>query len=227
MSSLMSYLTAFGLASGAGGKACIPVLLLGAFHYTEYFELSERFAWIANPAVMIVLGVLVIAEIIVDSSPELGEYADLVGYLPKAAAGFIAFAAATGTVDQSLVELGASGLLGSGTATAAHWLRNRVRRPIREYAEDVHEGVGRAASVGEAGVSAVVAGGAVISPIVALVFLAVLVVVALMVVRMLDRRRVPCVHCEQPIRPGAIVCIHCGREQKELAAAAEGAAGTG
>ncbi len=63
MESLMTYMAAFGLASGAGAKAVIPVLALGAFSYTPYFELSQRFAWIADPAVMIVLGVLVFVEI--------------------------------------------------------------------------------------------------------------------------------------------------------------------
>ena len=57
MPSLMSYLTGFGLASGVGAKAAIPVLMLGGLHYTEWFELSERFAWIASPPVMIVLAV--------------------------------------------------------------------------------------------------------------------------------------------------------------------------
>jgi len=211
MSPLMSYLTAFGLASGVGVKAFIPVLALGAFHHTGYFVLSDRWAWIASPAVMVVLAVLVLAEILVDSIPELGELSDTVAYLPKMVVGFIAFAAATGTVDQSLLELTGSGLLGTGTAAAAHWMRNGVRRPIRDYVEDVHEGVSRTAS--EAGVSAVVTGGAIVSPVVGLVLLAVLAGAALMVARALDRRRVPCVHCAEPIRPGAVICVHCGREQ--------------
>ena len=33
---------------------------------------------------MVVLAVLVIVELVVDSSPELGQYADTVEYLPKA-----------------------------------------------------------------------------------------------------------------------------------------------
>jgi len=217
MQTLMSYLTGFGLASGAGAKAAIPVLLLGALHYTEWFELSERFAWIASPPVMIVLGVLVIVEIAVDSSPELAEYADFAAYLPKAAAGFIAFAAATGDVDQSLLELGGSGLLGATTASAAHYLRNRVRRPFRHFAEDLHQSIPRSASLGEAGVSAVVAGGAVVAPVLGLVLLAVVVVVAIAIAEAVDRRRVACIRCGQPIRPGALVCIHCKAEQKQSA----------
>ena len=50
MESLMTIMAAFGLSAGAGAKAFIPVLALGAFSYTSYFELSERFAWVADPA---------------------------------------------------------------------------------------------------------------------------------------------------------------------------------
>ena len=43
---------------------------------------------------------------------------------------------------------------GGGTAAGVHWLRNQVRRPFRDLAEDAHESVGRFASLGEAGASA-------------------------------------------------------------------------
>ena len=149
-------MSAFGLAGGAGAKAFIPLLLLGGFHYTPYFELGERFAWIASPQVLVVLGVLVVLEILVDSVPELGEYSDIVAYLPKVVAGFIAFAAATGSLDESLVQLGVSGALGGGTAAGVHWVRNQIRRPFREVAETLHGGAARAARVGEAGISGIV-----------------------------------------------------------------------
>ena len=89
MESLMTYMAAFGLAAGAGAKAAIPVLALGAFSYTPYFELTERFAWIADPLVMAILGVLVVIEIVVDSHPDLGRFSDFASYLPKVVAGFI------------------------------------------------------------------------------------------------------------------------------------------
>ncbi len=215
MGSLMSYLTAFGLAGGAGAKAFIPVLALGAFHYTEYFELSERFVWVSSPPVMAVLAVLVIAEIIVDANPELGEFAETLEYLPKLAAGFIAFAAATGNVDDSMLKLSASGLLGGATAGAVHWLRNQIRRPFRAYLEDLHGAPGKLATAGEVGASATAAIGAMVQPILALMLFAVIVIAALMMARAIDRRRVPCVHCGAEIRPRAMVCQHCKRDQKE------------
>jgi len=209
----MTYLAGFGLASAAGAKAFIPVLLLGGLHYTKYVELSEGFRWIADPAVMVVLGILVILEIVVDAHPDLGRYADTVSYLPKFAAGFIGFAAAVGTVDENLLALGASGLLGGGTATGVNWVRNMVRRPFRDAAEHLHEGVGKAASLSEAGASATLAGTAVVAPPLSLLLVGVLTIGALAVARSIDSRRKECIHCGEPIRPAALVCPHCGREQ--------------
>ncbi len=216
MAPLMSYMAAFGLATGAGAKAFIPLFALGAFHYTSLFELSERWQWIADPVVMAVFAVLIVVEIVVDAHPELGRFADLAAYLPKFVAGFIAFAAATGEVDGSLVSLGASGVLGGGTASGVHWLRNQIRRPFRDAAEHLHDAVGKTASLAEAGTSVTVSGAALVAPPLALVAALVLAAAALAVTRRVDRRRVPCVHCASPIRPGAAVCVHCGRMQHQV-----------
>ena len=90
MESLMTYMAAFGIAAGAGAKAFIPILALGVFSYTQYFALADRFAWIADPLVMVALAVLVVVEIVVDAHPDLGRFSDVVAYLPKVVAGFLA-----------------------------------------------------------------------------------------------------------------------------------------
>jgi len=212
----MTLLAGFGLASSAGAKAFIPVLLLGGLHHTKYFELSDRFLWIADPAVMIVLGVLVVLEIVVDAHPDLGQYSDIVSYLPKFAAGFIGFAAAVGTLDQNLTAFAGSGLLGGGTAVGVNWLRNKVRQPFRDAAEHLHGGVGKAASLSEAGASATVAGTAVLAPPLSLLMVGGFAVAAVSVSRSIDNRRKACIHCGEPIRTAAIVCPHCRRDQVEV-----------
>ena len=217
MESLMTYMAAFGIAAGAGAKAFIPILLLGGFSYTPYFELADRFAWIADPLVMTVLGVLVVVEILVDAHPDLGRFSDAAAYLPKVVAGFLAFAAVTGRLDGDLASLSSSGIFGGGTAAGVHWLRNRVRRPFRDLAEDAHGSVGKLASVTEAGASATLAGTALVAPPLAMVGLAGLVVGGVAISRAADRRRSACIHCGEPIRPGAVVCPTCRREQVEPA----------
>jgi len=217
METLMTYLTAFGLASGAGGKAAIPVLALGVFHYTPYFELSERFEWIASPLVMIILAVLMVTEILVDAHPDLGQYSDVAAYLPKITAGFIAFAAVTGEVDDSLIKLVASGVLGSLTATGATWLRNKFRCPIRDHGEDLHDSIGKMASIGESGLVATLSSAFILVPVVGLVILGTTGASGWLLSRKLDSRRTPCVFCGQPVRPGALICPYCQKEQSESA----------
>lgn len=209
METLTTYMAAFGIAAGAGAKAFIPILALGAFSYTSYFELSARFAWIADPVVMAVLAVLVIAEIAVDAHPDLGRFSDVVSYLPKVVAGFIAFAAVTGNLDEDLVQLGTSGVLGGGTAAGVHWIRNQVRRPFRDLAEDAHESVGKLASLGEAGASATLAGTAIVAPPLSALAAVGLIAVAAKTKNAAEGRRVACTHCGEPVRPGALVCPHC------------------
>lgn len=213
METLMTYMAAFGLATGAGAKAFIPVLALGAFHYTPYFELTERFIWVADPMVMGILGVLVVLEIVVDSHPDLGRFSDIVSYLPKIVAGFIGFAAVTGRLDSNVAQLGASGVLGGGTAAGVHWLRNKVRQPYRDFAEDTHESAGKLASLSEAGASAALSGSAMIVPPVSMALALAMVGGSAVVARRVDAKRVPCNHCGEPVRPGALVCPHCRREQ--------------
>ncbi len=213
METLMTYMAAFGLATGAGAKAFIPIFALGAFHYTPYFELSGRFAWIADPLVMGIIAVLVVLEIAVDSHPDLGRFSDLVSYLPKIVAGFIGFAAVTGQLDPDVAQLGASGVLGGGTAAGIHWLRNKARRPFREIAEDTHESVGKVASLSEAGASVALSGSALVVPPVSMILAFAFVGGSVLVARRSESRRVACAHCGEPIRPGALVCVHCKREQ--------------
>jgi hypothetical protein len=213
METLMTYMAAFGLATGAGAKAFIPIFALGAFHYTPYFELSGRFAWIADPLVMGIIAVLVVLEIAVDSHPDLGRFSDLVSYLPKIVAGFIGFAAVTGQLDPDVAQLGASGVLGGGTAAGIHWLRNKARQPFREVAEDTHESVGKVASLSEAGASAALSGSALVVPPVSMILAVAFVGGSVLVARRSEARRVACSHCGEPIRPGALVCVHCKREQ--------------
>jgi hypothetical protein len=213
METLTTYMAAFGLATGAGAKAFIPILALGGFHYTPYFELSPRFQWISDPLVMTILGVLVVLEIVVDAHPDLGRFSDHVAYLPKIVAGFIGFAAVTGQLNDNIVQLGSSGVLGAGTAAGVHWLRNKARLPFRDFAEDTHETAGKFASLSEAGASASLAGTAVVAPPISAVLAAVLIGGSVLIAKKVDAHRVPCTHCGEPIRPGALVCVHCKTEQ--------------
>ena len=147
---LMSILTAAGLAGASGHRAFIPVLGLGALHHyaamtveagkEPFFALSESFAWVADPVVMSVLGVLAVVEILAEMNPDVPELVNLAGKLPKAAAGFIATAALVGTLNENAMLLGASGLLGGAGALTVDSLRAQVKSNLDEPLADASDG---------------------------------------------------------------------------------------
>jgi ribosomal protein L32 len=55
----------------------------------------------------------------------------------------------------------------------------------------------------------------VLVPPLSLVLAFALGVSALVVARTVERRRVACSSCGEQIRPGALVCIHCGADQND------------
>jgi hypothetical protein len=93
-------------------------------------------------------------------------------------------------------------------------LRNRIRRPFREVAETAHEGVGRLASVGEAGASALVSGTAVLVPPVAVAGVGAALAAGALAVRAVDRSRRRCPSCGQTLHADALVCPSCRTEQQ-------------
>ena len=164
---------------GAGGRAALVVLGLGLFHYTEYFQLSDPYLWIASPPVLAVVGVLALVEILADMSPDFSELSDLAGYLPAAVAGFIALSAVTGGVDGSLLRLSLSGVLGGVTGVGIHWVRNKVSGAFRDASDVTVDGVHKTRSVGETALTAGVVGTSFVWPFLAMGILVAAVVFGL------------------------------------------------
>lgn len=207
MPSLLQICTAFGLAAGAGTRATIPVLALGFFHYTPYFKLSEQWIWIASPPVMVVLGALLLVEIWAVSHPEIGEYAEWASYAPALVAGFIAFAAATGSVDQSMLQLAASGILGGASSVAVRYAWHRIKR----HAEPVFEtgdGARKYVAWTELGTASALSAAAFTVP--ALGIAGILVGFSLMsALWWVLRPNRFCPSCGQPIHRRTLRCAHC------------------
>lgn len=134
---LMSYMMSFGLAAGAGSRACTVILGLGLFHHTEYFELSSTYAWIASFPVMLILAFFAILNILADCFPDISELNDILQYLPGLVGGFLAFAAATGSVDGDIMHLVVSGVLGGSISTGVRFVRNSLSDMSRELSADL------------------------------------------------------------------------------------------
>lgn len=95
MEMLLGIFSAFGLSASAGLNAYIPLLVVGviAHYFPNTLTLNQPWDLIANPWILILLGVLVIIEILADKIPAVNHINDLIQTFVRPAAGAIVFAA--------------------------------------------------------------------------------------------------------------------------------------
>jgi uncharacterized membrane protein len=129
MDVLLGVFTAFGLSASAGLNAYIPLLVVGVIaHYTDWITLSEPWDLLANPWVLIVLGILVIIEMLADKVPAVNHINDAIQTFVRPAAGAIAFAASANVItDISPVLALICGLLVAGSV---HAVKSVAVRPV-------------------------------------------------------------------------------------------------
>src|SRR3972149_11357709 len=108
MDVLLGIFTAFGLSASAGLNAYIPLLVVGVVaHYTDLITLNSPWDLLANPWILILLGVLVIIEMLADKVTAVNHINDIIQTVVRPAAGAIAFSAGAtgGTANISVVRL--------------------------------------------------------------------------------------------------------------------------
>ena len=94
MELLTGILSAFGLSSSAGLNAYIPLLVVGVVaHYTDWIKLESPWDTLANPWVLIVIGILLIVEMLADKIPAVNHINDAIQTVIRPAAGAVVFAA--------------------------------------------------------------------------------------------------------------------------------------
>lgn len=128
MDVLLGVFSAFGLSASAGLNAYIPLLVVGALaHYTDLIKLNTPWDTLANPWILILLGVLVIIEMVADKIPAVNHLNDAIQTFVRPAAGAVVFAASTNVVDgiHPVVAL-ACGLLVAG---GVHVAKSAAVRP--------------------------------------------------------------------------------------------------
>ncbi len=129
MELLLGVFSAFGLSASAGLNAYIPLLTIGviAHYFPNTLALSKPFDLIANPWILILLGILVIIEMVADKIPAVNHINDLIQTVVRPAAGAIAFAASANVITEvnPLLAL-ACGLLVAGSV---HTVKAAAVRP--------------------------------------------------------------------------------------------------
>lgn len=130
MEMLLGVFSAFGLSASAGLNAYIPLLVVGviAHYFPNALNLNQPWDLIANPWILILLGVLVIIEMLADKVPAVNHVNDIIQTLVRPAAGAVVFAASAKVITDinPLIAL-ACGLLVAG---GVHVAKSAVVRPI-------------------------------------------------------------------------------------------------
>ena len=129
MELLTGVMTAFGLSASAGLNAYIPLLVVGLLaRYTEFIKLSTPWDTLANPWILLLLGILVIIEMLADKVPAVNHINDVIQTVVRPVAGAVAFAASAQVVtDISPVLALAAGLLVAGSV---HAVKAGAVRPV-------------------------------------------------------------------------------------------------
>jgi hypothetical protein len=129
MEALFGIMTAFGLSASAGLNAYIPLLVVGVIaHYTDLIKLNPPFDVLANPWVLIVVGILLIIEMLADKIPAVNHINDIIQTGIRPAAGAIIFAASAHAITNVHPVIAIlCGLLAAGSV---HVVKSAAVRPV-------------------------------------------------------------------------------------------------
>ncbi len=128
LEALFGILSAFGLSASAGLNAYIPLLLVGVIaHYTDLIKLNPPFDTLANPWVLIVVGVLLIIEMLADKFPAVNHVNDAIQTVIRPTAGAIVFAASAHVITDLHPVIAI--LCGLFVAGSIHTVKAAVLRP--------------------------------------------------------------------------------------------------
>ena len=138
-------LSSLGLSGAAGLNAYIPLLVVGALARFGVIDLAAPYDLIAQPWVMLAVGVVGVLDFIGDKVPGVDHALHLAGGVVNTAAGAVLFAAQTGVADVPPALSLALGVLVSGGVHAARAAVRPVAtattgglgNPVVSVAEDV------------------------------------------------------------------------------------------
>ncbi|MEV7007584.1 DUF4126 domain-containing protein [Streptosporangium sp. NPDC051022] len=130
---MLAALTGLGLSTAAGLNAYIPLLVVGVLaNLTDQIRLPQEFAWLSNGWVLVIIGVLLLAEIVLDKVPVVDSVNDMIQTVVRPASGGVVFSAT-----EAAARLDGSSwmshnpwvgwVLGIGIALAVHLMKTTAR----------------------------------------------------------------------------------------------------
>lgn len=185
-------LTGLGLSAAAGLNAYIPLLVVGVLdRQTDLVRLPAEFSWLTSGWVLALLGVLLVAELVLDKVAVVDHVNDAVQTFVRPAAGGAVFAAtdAAARLDSSSF-MQDNPWLGWGLGIAVAFVVHLTKASVRPVVNLGTAGTGTpVVSAAEDGMSLGLSLLAILAPVAALILLAALAWFAYRLVRRLRRRR--------------------------------------
>ncbi|GGK48737.1 hypothetical protein Ppa06_05350 [Planomonospora parontospora subsp. parontospora] len=189
---MLAALTGLGLSTAAGLNAYIPLLVVGLLaNLTDHVRLPEEFAWLSNGWVLAIIGVLFLAEVVLDKVPVVDSVNDMVQTVVRPASGGVVFSATEAAArldgsDWMGANPWAGWVLGIGIALAVHVMKSAARPAVNASTAGVGAPVvSTVEDAGSLGISLI----AVFLPVLVLAVVAALALLSWRVVRAVRRRR--------------------------------------
>lgn len=189
---MLAALTGLGLSTAAGLNAYIPLLVVGLLaNFTDVVKLPPDYAWLTNGWVLAIIGVLLLAEMVLDKVPVVDHVNDMIQTAVRPAAGGVVFSAtqAAAQLDHSTwmtQNPWVSWVLGVGLALAVHVMKATARPVVNVSTAGMGAPVvSTVEDAGSLGMSLI----AVFFPVLVVVALIALAVPAWLMIRTLRRRR--------------------------------------
>ncbi|GAA4232010.1 hypothetical protein FHR32_005948 [Streptosporangium album] len=189
---MLAALTGLGLSTAAGLNAYIPLLVVGLIaNLTDRIRLPQEFAWLSNGWVLGIIGVLLLAEIVLDKVPVVDSVNDMIQTVVRPASGGVVFSAteAAARLDGSTWMSHSpwlSWVLGIGIALAVHVMKTTARPVVNVSTAGV--GAPVISTVEDAGALGMSLA-AIFLPVLVVVGVAVLALLAWWAIRKVRRRR--------------------------------------
>ncbi|RBQ20410.1 DUF4126 domain-containing protein [Spongiactinospora rosea] len=189
---MLATLTGLGLSTAAGLNAYIPLLVVGlAANFTDAVRLPEGYAWLAEWPVLLIIGVLLLAELALDKVPVVDHVNDIIQTAVRPAAGGVVFSATAAAAELEGSSWMADHpwvgwLLGIALALVVHLMKAAARPVVNATTAGVGAPVvSTVEDAGSVGISLV----ALFLPVLVVVVLLLLAVAAWWVIRAVRRRR--------------------------------------
>lgn len=97
---MLAALTGLGLSAAAGLNAYIPLLVVGGMaQFTDKITLPSEFGWLSSWWALSIIGVLLLAEIVLDKVPVVDSVNDTIQTVVRPASGGVVFSASQAAAD--------------------------------------------------------------------------------------------------------------------------------